>query len=344
MLPSRSLVIAATQTSTIQPAILGTGFSVPSRVVGNDDPVFDYQREHQPSGGNLFQGYHQRRFLSAGEQIDGFTEAACRQALAGAKLVATDVDRLLGCSTVSLASTPNEIGRMHAALGLRANTRVLAINTEFTNFIDALEIANSAIKAGDYRIALLAFGSNWSRYLDFRTSPSLSVGDGSGACVLGPATSANQFRIVDSEALVDSQYFDTMQMAPIADPEFGQRFTHPYFQILPGGADGFTNFAIPSVPQCVNALIQRHGLTGADISLATHQASSVMMDVWQKEIQPRYYASTFDDHANTTLAALPITLAARYDDIPTDWVVLCGVGHYFHTTALLLGRNLPAES
>jgi len=116
-------------------------------------------------------------------------------------------------------------------------------------------------------------------------------------------------------------------------------FTHPYFQILAHGADGFNNFAIPSVPECVNALLKRHNLTGADITLATHQASSVMMDKWQIEIAPAYYASTFEDYANTTLAALPITLAARYEEIATDWIVLCGVGHYFHTTALLLGRT-----
>jgi 3-oxoacyl-[acyl-carrier-protein] synthase-3 len=225
-------------------------------------------------------------------------------------------------------------------LGLRADTRVIAVNTEFTNFIDALEIAHNAIVLGQYRVALIALGSNWSRYLDFRTPPALSVGDGSGAAVLGPATDPAQFRVIDSEALVASQYFDTMQMAPMIVPGDGQRFTHPYFQILPGGVDGFNNFAIPSVPECVHALLQRHHLTGSDITLATHQASSVMMDNWKKEIEPRFYASTFEDYANTTLAALPITLAARNREIPTDWVVLVGVGHYFHTTALLLGRNL----
>ena len=217
---------------------------------------------------------------------------------------------------------------------------MLTVNTEFTNFIDALEMANDGIRLGRYRTALIALGSNWSRFVDFRTAPALSVGDGAGAAVLGPATDPGQFRVIDSEALVDTQYFDTMRMAPDLVPDAGQCFTHPYFRILPGGVDGFNKFAIPSVPQCVDALLQRHGLTGADITLATHQASSVMMDNWEEAIRPRYYASTLEQYANTTLAALPITLAARYDKIPTDWMVLCGVGHFFHTTALLLGRHI----
>ncbi len=312
---------------------------MPRRVVTNDDHVFDYIRQNQPPGVNLFQGYKERRFLEPGETIDAFTADACRRALNQAGLAPNQIDRLFGYSTVSLASTPNDLGRLHSLLGLRADARVVAINTEFTNFIDALEIAHNGIELGQYRTALIALGSNWSRYLDFRTSPALSVGDGSGAAVLGPATDPAQFRVIDSEGLVADQYFDTMQMAPIIIPGEGQAFTHPYFQILPGGVDGFNNFAIPSVPECTKILLLRHGLTGADITLATHQASSVMMDDWEKEIQPRFYASTFEDYANTTLAALPITLAARYNEIPTDWVVLVGVGHYFHTTALLLGRN-----
>lgn len=131
-----------------------------------------------------------------------------------------------------------------------------------------------------------------------------------------------------------------MVMQPEVVPGEGQKYTHPYFQILPNGAEGFQNFAIPSVPEVVGALLKRHGLSGSDITLATHQASSVMLEAWQKEINPRYYAQTFDNFANTTLAALPISFAYCYDRIPTDWMVLCGVGHYFHTTAILLRRGL----
>lgn len=312
---------------------------MPDRVVTNDDPIFDYLRETHPSGPSLFQGYKERRFLEPGEEIYGLTERACRQALEQAQMAAGEIDRLLGCSTVSYASTPNDLGRLHGTLRMRPDARVIAVNTEFTNFIDCLEIAHQGIRVGAYRTALIAVGSNWSRFMDFRTPAALSVGDGAGAVVVGAATDPAQFRVVDTEALVDTQYFNTMRMAPDHVPDAGQRFTHPYFRILPHGADGFTDFAIPSVPQCVNALLARHGLTGADITLITHQASSVMMDVWQTEIAPRYYASTLETYANTTLAALPITLAARYDQVPTDWVVLCGVGHYFHTTALLLGRQ-----
>ncbi len=329
--------------SDVRPALIGLGFSVPDRVVTNDDPVLDYLRENQPPGTSLFKGYNERRFLAPGEQIHTLVEQACRQALDQAHLPADGIDCLLGYSSVSFASTPNDLGRLHGMLGLRPNVRALAVNTEFTNFIDALEIANDGIRLGRYRTALIAAGSNWSRFVDFRTPPALSVGDGAGAAVLGPATSPGQFCVVDSEALVDTQYFDTMHMAPDLVPDAGQRFTHPYFRITPKGVDGFNHFAIPSVPQCVNTLLQRHGLTGADITLATHQASSVMMDNWEAGIRPRFYASTLQQYANTTLAALPITLAARYDEIPTDWLVLCGVGHFFHTTALLLGRQLVCQ-
>jgi 3-oxoacyl-[acyl-carrier-protein] synthase-3 len=321
------------------PAILGTGYSVPSRVITNDDPIFDYIRKNQPPGVNLFEGYHQRRFLEPGQPISELMADSSSKALAAAGLTIDQIDRLYGYSTVSLASTPNDLGSLHGLLKMRPDARVISVNTEFTNFIDALEMANDNIMLKRSRYALVTVGCNWSRFVDFRTSPALSAGDGAGSVVLGPATAPGQFRVVDTVALVGDQYFGTMQMAPEAITGQGQAFTHPYFQILAGGVDGFNKFAIPSVPQCVNLLLKRHKLTGSDISLATHQASSVMMDQWQKEIHPRYYASTFKEYANPTLAALPISLAARFAEIPTDWVVLCGVGHYFHTTAMLLGRS-----
>jgi len=322
------------------PAILGTGYSVPSRVITNDNPVFDYLRENQPPGINLFAGYQERRFLEPGQQIPELMADASNKALSAAVVSVNQIDRLYGYSTVSLASTPNDIGSLHGLLKMRSDARVIAVNTEFTNFIDALEMANDNITLGRSTYALITVGCNWSRYVDFRTSPSLSAGDGAASVVLGPATGPDQFRVIDTVAMVGGQYFGTMQMAPEPIPNQGQAFTHPYFQILAGGAEGFTDFAIPSVPQCVDLLLKRHKLTGGDITLATHQASSVMMDQWQQQIKPCYYASTFKEYANPTLAAVAISFAARYNEIPTDWVVLCGVGHYFHTTAILLGRNL----
>lgn len=322
------------------PAILAASYAVPERVVGNDNPIYDYLRQHQLQGQNLFQGYHERRFLAPGQPVTDLMLQAAQEALAKAGLAADAVDRLYGYSSVSLASTPNDLGLLHKSLGMNQHARAIAINTEFTNFPDAMEAASDAIVTGRCGNALIALGSNWTRFVDYRTPAALSAGDGAAAVVLGPRTDKSHFELVDSEALVGSEYFGTMVMQPEPVPNAGNQFTHPYFQILAGGAQGFTDFAIPSVPQVTEALLKRHGLTGSDITLATHQASSVMLDQWEKEIKPRFYAKTFDNFANTTLAALPITFAFHYDDIPTDWVVLCGVGHYFHTTAILLRRGI----
>jgi 3-oxoacyl-[acyl-carrier-protein] synthase III len=322
------------------PAMIGQAYAVPNRIVGNDDPIFDYIRNHQLQGQNLFAGYHRRRFLEPGQPVTDLMEQAARQAIEKAGLTPQAVDRMYGFSSVSLASTPNDLGLLHKTLKMSPGARVIAINTEFTNFPDAVEAATDAILAGRCRNALIVLGSNWTRFVDYRTPPALSAGDGAGAVIMGPRTDKSQFELVDTEALLDSQYFGTMVMQPEPIPNQGEKYTHPYFQILANGAQGFTDFAVPSVPLVVNALLKRHGLTGADITLATHQASSVMLDDWETEIKPRFYAKTFDNFANTTLAALPITFAFHYEDIPTDWMVLCGVGHYFHTTGILLRRGI----
>ena len=321
------------------PAIIAATYAVPDRIVENSDPVFDYIRNHQLEGQNLFQGYHERRYLEPGQVVTELMVQASRRAIASAGLTASAVDRLYGYASVSLASTPNDLGLLHRELGMSCTSRVIAINTEFTNFPDSVEAAHDAIRAGRCASALICLGSNWTRFVDYRTPAALSAGDGAGAVIIGARTDRSQFELVDTEALLDGKYFGTMVMQPELLPNEGEKYSHPYFQILPNGAQGFTDFAIPSVPKVVGALLQRHKLTGSDITLATHQASAIMLDQWQEAIRPRFYASTFDNFANTTLAALPITFAFHYDHIPTDWVVLCGVGHYFHTTAILLRRG-----
>lgn len=169
------------------PAIIGHGYAVPDRIVENNDPIFDYIRDHQLQGQNLFQGYHERRFLEPGQEITELMSQASQDAIKMAGLTPQLVDRLYGYSTVSLASTPNDLGSVHGALHLRADARVIAINTEFTNFPDAIEAAHDAICAGRCRNALITLGSNWSRFVDFRTPPALSAGDGAAAVVLGLA-------------------------------------------------------------------------------------------------------------------------------------------------------------
>jgi 3-oxoacyl-[acyl-carrier-protein] synthase-3 len=88
----------------------------------------------------------------------------------------------------------------------------------------------------------------------------------------------------------------------------------------------------------VARLLARHGLSGKDVSLVSHQASSVLMDAWKQAIQPAAYLQTLEEFANVTVANIPLNLAYHFDRIATEWVVLLAVGIEMHTNATLLRR------
>jgi 3-oxoacyl-[acyl-carrier-protein] synthase-3 len=93
----------------------------------------------------------------------------------------------------------------------------------------------------------------------------------------------------------------------------------------------------------VHALLQKHGLTGKDIALLTHQASRVLMDHWAESLQPNEYLETLGRFGNLTLATYPVNLAYYSANIASEYLVLAAVGVGYHQTALLLRHFPPAR-
>jgi 3-oxoacyl-[acyl-carrier-protein] synthase-3 len=89
----------------------------------------------------------------------------------------------------------------------------------------------------------------------------------------------------------------------------------------------------------VQRLLERHRLSGADVTLVSHQASSVLIDAWQAAIRPAQYLQTLEKFANMTVANVPFSLAYRFGEIDKDWLVLLAVGVEMHANAVLLRRG-----
>ncbi|HET6789302.1 MAG TPA: hypothetical protein VFH49_15155, partial [Aquabacterium sp.] len=81
-------------------ALLGHGYHVPDHIRGNDDPVFDWLRQHPPSGGELFTGLKYRRVLAHADGVVDLMVRACRDALDRAGLPADHIGMLLGGGSV----------------------------------------------------------------------------------------------------------------------------------------------------------------------------------------------------------------------------------------------------
>jgi len=328
-----------------EPRILGTGYCVPKTIRGNDDPIFAWLHANDPPGKHLFAGYEQRRVLAPGEDLMTIMVPAARSALAAATLAAGDVDLLLGIGSVSAFDPPNALSQLHRELGLSATCWVLPLANDFSNFNAGLLLADALIRAERATNVLVAVGTNWTRHVDYHTPQAISAADGAAAAVVGAGRRG--WRIIDQQVLMATEHYGSMIMAgqpvALAPPVEGYSSldTPPTFVITPDGARAFGSFGVDASVGAVFELLKRNHLAGADISLISHQASSVLTNAWQAAIQPAQYLGTLALFANMTAANIPVNLAwaELNEGIAKDRLVLFALGPDMHAHALLLARD-----
>ncbi len=322
-------------------AITGAGYALPKDVRKNDDPIFDWIKENDPDYEKYFDGYEERRVLADGETIIDIMLPAAERALADAGVGADEVDILTGYASISEFITPNALSEIHDKLGLRTECWLLPIADDFTNALSGLLISNALIESGRARNALGVCGCNWTRYSNYHKRQAVSSSDGAGALVLGRTADGSCFSIVDAITSVEPKAYGAMKMRAerLGTLDGQEAFSKPWYDINQQGLEQFMTFGKDGPPALINKLLDRNGLHGTEITLFTHQASSVLSKHWKDVVGPAQYPNTLAELANMTLASLPVNFALKKDEIRKDYVVFSGVGPEFQTTALLLRRG-----
>jgi 3-oxoacyl-[acyl-carrier-protein] synthase-3 len=329
-------------------ALLGVGHAVGAGVRTNDDPVFEWLKKHPQPDQDLFAGYKFRRVLPCeGTLTDlpttvaGLMTVACRNALQQASLPPADVDALLGYATVSEYITPNALALVHEGVGLRRDAWLLPVEGE-EHFLSALFLANALVQAGSARNALVVTGCNWTRYVNYHTAQSVAVSDGAGAAVVGRTADSSRFAVVDAATTVVPGGYGSMYMQgdPLAvGSHAGAVYTRPYFHIGETGDAAYRDFGRKAPPELANLVLKRHRLTGADVTLISHQSSRGLMTAWGDAIRPGQYLDSLEEFADMVPATVAVNLSYFYDRIEKDNVLLLDVSAELKTTAVLLRRQ-----
>lgn len=331
--------------------ITGVGHAVGSGVRTNDDPVFDWLRRHNVENKGLFTGYKDRAVLLPDEDLDDIMVKAAQNALDDAGILAGDVDVFTGYGSISRYMTPNTLANVHHRLGMSDDCWLLPVQSEYTNFIAGIWIANSLIGTGNVQNVLVCCGCNWTRYVDYHQAAAISVGDGASAALVSACDDKQNFHVKDMATRCDTRWYGAMDMSPremLADDTpsalspFARlgAYTKPVFNLDPErGGKAFKEFGEKAPPKLALALIEKNGLTPDDVTVISHQASGVLLDAWREAIKPKRYLDTMAKYGNMTLASVGVTLSDCYDDIDTRYVVLLGIGIQQETSALLLERG-----
>jgi 3-oxoacyl-[acyl-carrier-protein] synthase-3 len=320
----------------VRTVILGCGGYLPERVLTNEDLAKMIDTSDRWITERT--GIKERRIAAEGELTSSMGAAAARAAIADAGLVPDDIDLIILATSTPDQTFPATAVTIQAELGI-THGAAFDIQAVCSGFVFALATADSHLKAGLFKRALVVGSEAFSRILDWEDrSTCVLFGDGAGAVVVeaqklnGAMTDRG---ILATCLRSDGRYRDKLYV------DGGPSSTGTVGHVRMDGPEVFRH-AVTKISEVIDATLTQAGYNASDIDwFVPHQANKRILDGAAKKLglDPARVIITVDRHANTSAASIPLALnAARADGrIKTgDLVLLEAMGGGFTWGAVLL--------
>ena len=317
--------------------ITGTGSCLPPRRLTNADLVAELAAQGVESSDDWIverTGIRARHFVDAGVYSSDLALIASRQALAAAGVDAKDIDLIIvGTSTPDMVF-PSTACILQSKLGAKGGP-AFDVQAVCSGFVYALTLADSLIRSGTAKKALVVGAEVFSRLLDFKDRTTCVLfGDGAGAVVLEASSTPG---ILSTDIHADGHYSDILCVP--GHVSGGQVLGDPMLRM-----DGQAVFklAVGVLDEAARAVLAKAGKQAADIDwLIPHQANIRIMQSTARKLKMPMdkVVVTVDQHGNTSAASVPLALdsAVRSGQIkPGQLLLLEAVGGGFTWGAVLL--------
>lgn len=290
----------------LKSALVGTGSSLPARIVPNDEFVATIDTSDEWIRTRT--GIRERRFVGPDETSGSLGIAAARCALAKSQLAATDLD-LIVCATVTPdLMTPANACSIQSALGCRAIPS-FDISAACTGFLYAMSIGDQYIRSGDARHVMIVGTEILSRAMDFTDrNTCILFGDGAGAAVLSasehPERGVHHIRLFS-----DGTNQHLIQVPGMVTPQRGNNEPRNGF-IRMNGREVF-RFAVCRMIELIEDAMLECQRTGRKIDmLIPHQVNQRIIDAALEStgFPAERVMVNLDRYGNTSAASVPIAL------------------------------------
>jgi 3-oxoacyl-[acyl-carrier-protein] synthase-3 len=316
----------------IHTRIIGTGSYLPPNVVSNDDLARRVDTSDEWIVSRT--GIKQRHIASAEQSSSDLAVEAGHLALASAGVAAADLDLIIVATSTPDFVFPSTACLVQARLGVKG-CPAFDVQAVCSGFVYALAVADSLVRAGQARTALIIGSEVFSRILDWSDrSTCVLFGDGAGAVVLRADSRPG---VLGSVLHADGSHAGILSTP--GNVSGGTVIGVPFLHM-----DGQAVFklAVRVLDEVARETVSRCGLTLEDIDwLIPHQANVRILEATAKRLKiPRErLVVTVDQHANTSAASVPLALdlAVRDGRIRAGHrVMLQGVGGGFTWGAALV--------
>jgi 3-oxoacyl-[acyl-carrier-protein] synthase III len=317
--------------------LLGTGSALPARVMTNAELAQQVDTTDEWIVERT--GIRQRYIAGEGETTASLATAAARAALADAGVDASSIDLIVLATATPDNTFPATATKVQHALGCNGGI-AFDVAAVCSGFLYALATADSLLKTGMARRALVIGAETFSRILDWEDRTTCVLfGDGAGAVVLeapsGEASGKDAPGILGTRLHADGAHHDLLYV------DGGPSSTQSVGHLRMKGREVFRH-AVVNLSAVLNEVLVETGVSVDDIDwVVPHQANARILDATAKKlgISPDKVIVTVDRHANTSAASVPLALdTARRDGRikPGDLVMLEAMGGGFTWGASLI--------
>ncbi|MGG7077302.1 beta-ketoacyl-ACP synthase III [Clostridium sardiniense] len=288
--------------------IKGVGSYVPSQVITNDDLSKIVDTNHQWILERT--GICERR-ISEGEDTSSIAYKAAKVAMDKAGIKGEELDLIIVATITPDSFTPSVACILQKMIGAK-NATAFDLNAACTGFIYSLEVAESLLKTGRYKNALVVGAETLSKIIDWKDrSTCVLFGDGGGAAVIG-IDEEEKSGIINTYSISEGEKGDALTAGandvinPFAKEEV---IKSKYVQM--NGREVF-RFATGAMVDSIKKVLEGTGYNLEDIDyVVPHQANLRIIDYAAKKLglsKEKFYVN-LERVGNTSSASVPMALA-----------------------------------
>ncbi len=316
---------------TVRSVIAGVGSALPQRRIDNAELAERVETSDEWIVSRT--GIRSRYIAGEGETTATLARDAALKALEHAGVEASEIDLIVLATATPDQTFPSSATKVQAMLDI-PDCIAFDVHAVCTGFLYALTVADSMLRSGSARTALVIGAETFSRLLDWEDRTTCVLfGDGAGALVLRAEEGTRG--ILATKLHADGRHNDLLFV------DGGPSTTGTVGKLRMKGREVFRH-AVVNLAEVMGEVLAAADLTTADVDwVVPHQANARILDATARKLglPADKVVMTVDRHANTSAASVPLALDAAVRDGRIkrgDLIVLEAMGGGFTWGAAVL--------
>ena len=320
---------------TRRSVLIGTGSALPRRAVDNAEMAAMVDTSDEWIVGRT--GIRNRYIAAPDETTSSLATLAAKQAIEAAGIDAKSIDLIVLATATPDQTFPATATLVQAELGCNGGI-AFDVAAVCSGFLYALGVADSMLRSGMAKRALVIGAETFSRILDWEDRTTCVLfGDGAGAIVLEACDSDD----VSPRGILSTKLHADGAHNQLLYVDGGPSTTGTVGKLRMKGKEVFRH-AVTNLSDVLMEVLEGEGLNASELDwVVPHQANARILDATARKLglPPEKVIVTVDNHANTSAASVPLALDVAVRDgriKPGHLVMLEAMGGGFTWGASLI--------